>query len=57
MLDLTVPVWEGTEEGNGGQYSDRHSFQFCWGQRQGAFIISGLRIRLLFSGFLTHSQT
>lgn len=34
-----------------------HSFQFCWGQRQGAFIISGMSIRLLFSGFLTHSQT
>jgi hypothetical protein len=27
------------------------------GQRRGAFIVSGMRIRLLFSESLTHSQT
>lgn len=42
MLDLTLPVWEGAEEGNGGQYSDGafHSSS-VGGQRRRAFI--GLR--------------
>lgn len=58
MLDLTVPVWKGTGEGNGGQYSHRAFIPVRLGaQRRGAFIGSRMRIRLLFSEFLTHSQT
>jgi hypothetical protein len=58
VLDLTVPVWEGTGEGNGGQDSDRAFIPVRLGaQHRGAFIISRMSIRLLFSEFLTHSQT
>jgi hypothetical protein len=58
VLDLTVPVWEGREEGKWRAIVGPGIHSSSVGeQRDGAFTASRGKIRLLFSEFPMHSQT